>query len=56
MKYDDHTLFPFGKYRGTKMANIPASYLLWIRAEIKHLEIGLKVYIDENMEALKNEN
>ena len=26
----DDTRFPFGKYKGTPMADVPASYLLWL--------------------------
>jgi uncharacterized protein (DUF3820 family) len=28
--YTDKSLMPFGKHKGTALANVPASYLLWI--------------------------
>lgn len=27
----DQDLMPFGKYKGEKMEDVPASYLLWLR-------------------------
>ncbi len=53
--YTDNSAFPFGKYQGQKLANVPASYLLWCYHNIKKLDMGLKEYIRDNMEALKNE-
>lgn len=29
-KFTDETLMPFGKYKGEKLINVPASYLLWL--------------------------
>lgn len=29
-KFDDNSIMPFGKYKGVAMANVPASYLLWL--------------------------
>ena len=54
MAHTDDSLMTFGKYQGQKLANIPASYLLWLydnnRAYPK-----LKAYIIENMDALRKE-
>ena len=55
MTYTDESKFPFGKYQGEKLANVPAHYLIWCRENIKKLEIGLKTYIDDNMDSLKKE-
>lgn len=33
MKLTDESLMPFGKHKGEKMANVPASYLLWLYDE-----------------------
>jgi len=33
MKLTDESPMPFGKYKGEKMANVPASYLKWIYDE-----------------------
>jgi Putative quorum-sensing-regulated virulence factor len=30
IKLTDKSLMPFGKHRGTEMANVPASYLMWL--------------------------
>ncbi len=52
-KLEDTDLMPFGKHRGVKMIDIPASYLLW------YLENGsegnVKDYCIENKEALEQE-
>lgn len=45
---------PFGKHKGTKLANIPASYLIWAYDNLT-LRDDLKAYISENMDALKQE-
>jgi len=31
----DIDLMPWGKYKGVKMANVPASYLIWLYKENK---------------------
>lgn len=62
MELTDESLMPFGKHKGEKMANVPASYLLWIYDEwtlpnprfgFVHKEV--KAYIEENLDALKKE-
>lgn len=55
VKYTDKTLMTFGKYKGTALANIPASYLLWAREEFDNLSQPLKEYIEENLQALQQE-
>ncbi len=45
---------PFGKHKGEKMANVPASYLLWLN-EQEYVKGHLKNYITDNLEALKKE-
>lgn len=55
MTYTDKSIMPFGKYRGKALANIPAEYLIWLEANIKKLDGGLKTYIRDNMEVLKSE-
>jgi len=44
---------PFGKYKGRKMEDVPASYLLWLRDQGAVGEI--REYIEENMTALQQE-
>lgn len=46
---------PFGKYRGTTMANVPAPYLLWLMNKgCDHP--GVKQYILDNLDILRKEN
>jgi hypothetical protein len=60
----DEDLMPYGKFRGTKMANVPASYLLWLADELKKTALNKRTlqnksllkYIEENMDVLKKEN
>jgi hypothetical protein len=50
----DQDLMPFGKYKGEKMEDVPASYLLWLRdAAVRHP--GVKAYIEDNLTALLKE-
>lgn len=50
----DESLFPFGKYKGVKMCNVPESYLIWCydqdwcRGEVKK-------YIEENLDVIKSD-
>jgi uncharacterized protein (DUF3820 family) len=50
----DQSLMPWGKHQGEKMANIPASYLLWL---LDNDKCGgeVKKYILENKETLVKE-
>jgi uncharacterized protein (DUF3820 family) len=43
---------PFGKYKGQKLANVPAGYLLWLYDQ-KKLFGDLKNYVEENTPVLK---
>ena len=49
-EYTDETLMPWGKYKGEKLANIPAWYLLGI----KERGTGSKE-LEDNLEILKLE-
>jgi len=51
----DNSLMPFGKYKGTKMANVPASYLIWIYENNK-CSIEVIKYVRENLDVLKEES
>lgn len=49
--FNDSTPMPFGKYKGDKLANVPAEYLMWLLDNNK--VIGhLKNYIEENKDVL----
>lgn len=58
---NDNSTMPFGKFQGTKLANVPAHYLLWLydQPSFKSQVIGhkgdLRRYIEENMDVLKQE-
>ena len=51
---NDESLMPFGKYKGVKMANVPAAYLIWLY-ENANIDNKLKTYIMDNMDVLKSE-
>lgn len=50
-KLTDNSPMPYGKYRGTAMANVPADYLLWLYDNNKCTPPVAK-YIDDNMDVL----
>lgn len=50
-EFTDETPMPFGKYKGTKLANVPAEYLMYLYDNDK--VIGhLKNYIEDNKDVL----
>ncbi|WP_316851171.1 putative quorum-sensing-regulated virulence factor [Pedobacter agri] len=49
----DDSVMSFGQYKGQKIANVPASYLLWLYRNERSGQ--LKTYILENFEALEKE-
>jgi hypothetical protein len=48
------SLMPFGGFKGQKLANVPAWYLLKIRQEMDLFD-NLKAYIDNNKHTLEGE-
>jgi len=60
----DDSIFPWGKFKGQKLANVPASYLIWLKQNIEPkapnkrsaFEAALIKYIKENMDVLNKEN
>lgn len=53
-KLTDSDLMPFGKYKGSKMEDVPASYLLWLwNDDVSHP--GVRAYIEDAMSALEKE-
>lgn len=50
----DESIMPFGKHKGKKMANVPASYLLWLYENGKCFG-EFKEYIIDNLDVLKSE-
>ena len=51
----DKTVLTFERYKGYKLVNVPASYLLYMYNENK-VTPELKKYIEENKDVLKLEN
>lgn len=55
MPLTDEDLMPFGQYQGTKLKDVPASYLLFLM-EREIVDKGpLKNYILDNMKVLEKE-
>lgn len=60
---DDNSIMPFGAHKGKNLANVPASYLLWLKEQIEPkapnkrslTEKLLLDYIEDNMDVLKKE-
>ena len=58
IKYTDETLFPYGRYVGRKMQDVPAEYLLEQYYNGK-LSKPLQAYVEDNKDVLEfeiNEN
>lgn len=49
---NDNSLMPYGKYKGDKMLNVPASYLIWLYENNK-ASVDVLAYIKDNLEVLK---
>ena len=54
MKLTDESLMPLGKYKGEKMANVPASYLIWLYDENK-CNRNVREYIEDNLDVIQEE-
>ena len=50
----DQSIMSFGKYKGHKLANVPADYLIFIYNEYD-LQAPLKKYIADNLQGLQQE-
>lgn len=50
----DNYIIPYGKYRGKKIANVPASYLIWA-FESGNCSFQVGYYVQENMDVLLEE-
>ena len=49
----DDSLMPYGKHKGKKMKDIPASYLLWLFTS-RNYNNEVKRYILNNMAAIES--
>lgn len=55
MEYTDDTIMPFGKYKGIKLGEVPADYLLFIYNEFEDLHSNFKKYLRINKHILERE-
>lgn len=55
MEYTDDTIMPFGKYKGLKLGEVPADYLLFIYKEFEDLHYNFKKYLRMNKHILEME-
>ena len=51
-KLEDNSIMPFGMYKGVTMANVPATYLLWLYTQ-PTLLMPVKDYITDNLDVLR---
>lgn len=51
----DKDEMPFGKHKGERLGDVPASYLLWLGNQDLRRYPELKKYIDDNRKALEIE-
>ncbi len=56
-RWTDNTIMPFGKHRNSRLAEVPASYLLWCykQKDMMKERPGLRAYIEEGMTWLESE-
>jgi uncharacterized protein (DUF3820 family) len=47
----DESLMPWGKFKGTKMIDVPYWHLLWLY-DNKKCDFTVRKYIEDNMDAL----
>lgn len=54
MVLNDHSPMLWGKFKGEKMINVPAGYLMWLYDNNKY-NADVRAYIEDNMDTLKEE-
>lgn len=50
----DNDPMPYGIHKGKALANVPASYLLWLY-KWNQAEPAVRAYIEDNLDILENE-
>lgn len=50
----DDSIMPYGQYKGDKMINVPANYLIWLYDNNK-CSGNVKEYIKDNYDVLREE-
>ena len=55
--YTDQTKMPFGKHKGMKLIDVPASYLEWLyyNVDLRTKDYKLFRYIEDNWEEIQLE-
>ena len=51
---NDDSIMPYGKFKGKKLEDVPAWYLLWMNKEGK-LTPELEEYVEDNYDLLEEE-
>lgn len=51
---NDNSPMPWGKYKGEKMANVPADYLMWLHDNNK-CSGAVRAYIEDNLDVIEIE-
>lgn len=51
---NDDSIMPWGKYKGTKLGNVPAEYLMWLYENDK-CDKAVKEYIEDNLDVIQIE-
>ena len=52
---EDNSIMPWGKHKGDKMINVPASYLLWLYENDKCGFGDVFHYIKDNLDVIKQQ-
>jgi len=55
MGLNDNRIMPYGQHKGSKMVDVPATYLVWLYNNNKLSQGWVKVYVLENLEVLKEQ-
>lgn len=50
----DESIMPYGVHKGKEMANVPASYLLWLYENNK-CSGEVREYVKDNLDVIKTE-
>ncbi len=53
--YTDETVITFGKHKGKKLANVPASWLMWYNEFATNQNPELMAYIKDNLVVIMQE-
>lgn len=54
MAFKDDSIMPFGQHKGKQMADVPASYLIYLY-ENRKVYGDLRIYIEDNMTVLREQ-